>query len=145
MQQTITAVTPAGVTGAAKNVVVTFAGGNATGVGLYTYFATVTFNANGGTGTMAKPDRKCCYSADGKYIHPRSLFTFANWNTAADGSGTSYADAASYPFAADITLYAIWNGPPTIIYGCATCGTTWWRNFRCCYWNKLHWSNFGNY
>jgi uncharacterized repeat protein (TIGR02543 family) len=44
----------------------------------------------------------------------RSGFTFDGWATAADGSGTRYADAASYSFAADMTLYAQWidNSPP---------------------------------
>ncbi|MEJ0014929.1 MAG: InlB B-repeat-containing protein [Actinomycetota bacterium] len=111
---TITAVTPAGVTGAAKDVVVTFSSGNATKTGAYTYFATVTFNANGGTGTMANQTASVATALTANAF-TRSLFTFANWNTAADGSGASYADAASYPFSADITLYAIWNGPPSII------------------------------
>ena len=36
-------------------------------------------------------------------------FTFLDWNTAADGSGTSYADGASYSFVAPIQLFAIWT------------------------------------
>ena len=35
--------------------------------------------------------------------------TFTGWNTAANGSGTSYADQASYPFTASVTLYAQWT------------------------------------
>jgi hypothetical protein len=34
---------------------------------------------------------------------------FAGWNTAADGSGTSYADGSLYSFAADLGLYAQWT------------------------------------
>lgn len=34
---------------------------------------------------------------------------FASWNTAANGSGTTYADGAQYSFAADLTLYAEWT------------------------------------
>ena len=110
---TITAIAPAGVTGAAKNVVVTTPTGSATGTGLYTYFATVTFNNNGGSGSMANQTASVATALTANTF-TRTLYYFANWNTAADGSGTSYADGASYPFASDVTLYAIWNGPPTI-------------------------------
>jgi uncharacterized repeat protein (TIGR02543 family)/LPXTG-motif cell wall-anchored protein len=34
--------------------------------------------------------------------------TFAGWNTAANGSGTSYAPAATFSIAADVDLYAQW-------------------------------------
>lgn len=34
--------------------------------------------------------------------------SFSKWNTAADGSGTDYAAAASYTASADLTLYAVW-------------------------------------
>jgi hypothetical protein len=36
-------------------------------------------------------------------------YTFAGWATAADDSGTAYADGASYPFTASATLYAQWT------------------------------------
>jgi uncharacterized repeat protein (TIGR02543 family) len=35
--------------------------------------------------------------------------TFIDWNTSADGSGTSYSDGESYSFTADIELYAQWS------------------------------------
>ncbi len=37
--------------------------------------------------------------------------TFLDWNTAVDGSGTSYQDAASFSFSDSIGLYAIWSVP----------------------------------
>ncbi|MDH2903325.1 MAG: InlB B-repeat-containing protein [Actinomycetota bacterium] len=37
-----------------------------------------------------------------------SNYTFTGWNTQRNGSGTTYADQATYPFLADITLYAQW-------------------------------------
>jgi uncharacterized repeat protein (TIGR02543 family) len=37
-------------------------------------------------------------------------FTFDDWNTSPDGSGTSYGNGASYPFAVSAALYAIWTG-----------------------------------
>ena len=39
----------------------------------------------------------------------RSGYSFEKWNTKADGSGTSYLDLASYPFATDQNLYAQWT------------------------------------
>ena len=36
-------------------------------------------------------------------------YVFAGWNTAANGSGTAYANGASYAFTADLTLYAQWG------------------------------------
>ena len=39
----------------------------------------------------------------------RTGYTFAGWNTAADGSGTTYAEADPYTLSADITLYAKWT------------------------------------
>src|SRR6185312_4337363 len=39
-------------------------------------------------------------------------YTFSGWNTAANGSGTAYADSASYPFTADVTLFAQWTALP---------------------------------
>ena len=39
----------------------------------------------------------------------REGFTFAGWNTAADGTGTPYSDQASYSFSSHLTLYAQWT------------------------------------
>jgi uncharacterized repeat protein (TIGR02543 family) len=36
-------------------------------------------------------------------------YTFSGWNTLANGTGTAYADGASYSFSADATLYAQWS------------------------------------
>ena len=38
----------------------------------------------------------------------RSGYTFAGWNTVANGSGTSYADGASITTSSSVTLYAQW-------------------------------------
>ena len=35
-------------------------------------------------------------------------YSFASWNTAADGSGITIADGASYNFSTDVSLYAQW-------------------------------------
>ncbi len=43
----------------------------------------------------------------------RPGFSFSNWNTAPDGSGTSYANGALFDFGNDITLYAQWIADAT--------------------------------
>ena len=72
---------------------------------------TVIFNNNGGTGAMANEVNNvpAALTTD---AFTRAGFTFAGWNTAADGSGTSYADGASYAFAADATMFAQWTAIP---------------------------------
>ena len=71
---------------------------------------TITFNANGGSGTMdaltVEDNAETTLTAN---AFSREGYTFANWNTAADGSGTSYADGAAISVTEDTTLYAIWT------------------------------------
>lgn len=82
----------------------------------------VTFDANGGTGTMPAE------SSNGAAVRSTDTFlctgyTFAGWNTAAKGSGMSYADAATYPFSASATLYAEWTAlavPTQVLIGTTT-------------------------
>jgi uncharacterized repeat protein (TIGR02543 family) len=69
---------------------------------------TVTFNANGGSGAMADQSASSA-TALSSNAFTRSGYTFAGWNTAADGSGTAYADGASYAFSSSTTLYAQWT------------------------------------
>lgn len=59
---------------------------------------TVTLDANGGSVSTTSLSAACTTS-----------YTFKNWNTAANGSGTSYAPGASYTANAAATLYAQWN------------------------------------
>ena len=72
---------------------------------------TVTFNSNGGTGSMSNQIANVPTALTANAF-TRTGFTFSGWNTAANGSGTSYADGAIYPFAADVTLYAQWSALP---------------------------------
>jgi len=69
---------------------------------------TVSFNANGGTGAMAAETESTptALTSDG---FTRAGYTFAGWNTAANGSGTAYASGATYAFTASVTLYAQWT------------------------------------
>lgn len=72
---------------------------------------TVTFNANGGTGTMAVQEigGKAALNAN---TFTREGFVFDGWNTKADGKGTAYADKADITPTADMTLYAQWKENP---------------------------------
>ena len=70
--------------------------------------STVTFNANGGTGTMANQTTNTP-TALTTNAFTRTGYTFSGWNTAANGSGTAYANGATYPFTANVTLYAQWT------------------------------------
>jgi uncharacterized repeat protein (TIGR02543 family) len=68
---------------------------------------TVTFNANGGVGTMANEVASIptALTANG---FTYTGYTFAGWNTAANDSGTAYANGATYAFTSNTTLYAQW-------------------------------------
>lgn len=84
------------------------------GTTLYAVWAqnfTVTFDANGGSGTMTP---QATYTAANLTANSltRTGYTFAGWNTVANGSGVSYSDQASYPFAGSTTLYAQWTAVP---------------------------------
>ena len=78
---------------------------------------TITFNANGGTGEMealiANPGYDKRLSSN---TFTREGYTFTGWNTAADGTGTGYADGATVKFDADTTLYAQWTQNPVITF-----------------------------
>lgn len=70
---------------------------------------TVTFDSNGGSGTTAAQTSVAPFALRANGFN-KTGSNFSGWNTAADGSGTSYADSAFYPFSADATLYAQWTG-----------------------------------
>ncbi len=70
----------------------------------------VTFNANGGSGSMGPQTGN--YNTTASLMlnaFTRTGYTFAGWNTQAGGGGTAYADGATYTFTAGVTLYAQWT------------------------------------
>jgi len=73
----------------------------------------VTYNANGATSGNAPLRQTKPHSLDlplsvhGDLV--RKGYTFAGWNTAADGSGKSYAPGNLYTVNEDVTLYAKWT------------------------------------
>ncbi len=85
-------------------------------------FYTITFNANGGEGSM-EPQRfeVGVDTALNTNAFTRENYKFIGWNTAADGSGATYADeGAILELTGDMTLYAqwqIWNGWLTDEFG----------------------------
>ena len=85
-------------------------------------FYTITFNANGGEGGM-EPQRfeVGVDTALNANTFTREGYKFIGWNTAADGSGATYADGgAILELDGDMTLYAqwqFWNGWFTDVNG----------------------------
>lgn len=85
-------------------------------------FYTITFNANGGEGSM-EPQRfeVGVDTALNTNAFTRENYKFIGWNTAADGSGATYADeGAILELTGDMTLYAkwqIWSGWFTDVNG----------------------------
>jgi uncharacterized repeat protein (TIGR02543 family) len=75
-------------------------------------FATVTFDANNGTGVMA-PEKQDAPSALTINSFTRKGYTFVDWNTKAKGVGEKYANGATYSFATSVTLYAQWKAGKT--------------------------------
>ncbi len=73
---------------------------------------TITFNANGGTGSMdvvRVKDGESITLSTNEFTYAKA--EFAGWNTAANGSGTAYADKGTVKPTANITLYAQWEAP----------------------------------
>ena len=72
---------------------------------------TLTYDSNGGTGSMSAESHNSDSSVTlTSNTFSRTGYAFNNWNTATDGSGTSYADGASFTMpTSDETLYAQWT------------------------------------
>ncbi len=72
----------------------------------------LTYDANGGTGDPkeeAVAKDSATIKVAGTFTAPTGM-AFKEWNTTADGTGTSYAaDATGKAFTEDTTLYAIWE------------------------------------
>lgn len=70
----------------------------------------LTYNANGGTGTMKEQlFTESTKQALLKNTYERTGYSFAGWNTKQDGSGTAYTDMADFTATATATLYAQWT------------------------------------
>ena len=70
---------------------------------------TVSYNANGGSGAPSSQTKWYGKSLTLSSTKPtRTGYSFSKWNTAANGSGTSYNPGASYTSNSGTTLYAQW-------------------------------------
>ena len=76
---------------------------------------TVTYNGNGNTGGTVPTDSTTYHTTDlvtvlgntGTLV--KTGYTFAGWNTAANGSGTSYSEGDTFVIGSnDVTLYSQW-------------------------------------
>lgn len=71
---------------------------------------TVSYNANGGSGAPSNQTKTYGVTLTLSNTKPtRTGYTFSAWNTAQNGSGTSYAPGGSYTANAAVTLYAQWT------------------------------------
>jgi len=81
----------------------------------------VTYDGNGNTGGSVPVDATIYHNGDTATVlgNTGSLVktgnTFAGWNTAANGSGTSYSVGDTFAMgSSNVTLYARWTEPPPI-------------------------------
>ena len=102
----------------------TFAMGGA-GVTLYATWTptyNVTYSGNGSTGGTAPNDANnytnnqlvTVLGNTGTLV--RAGYVYLGWNTAANGSGTTYIGGATFHIAAAVTLYALWNPLYSVTY-----------------------------
>jgi len=115
----ITATAPAASHPGAVDVIVANPDGQAArAVSAFTYTSavrySVTYNGNGSTSGAIPTDATAYPYDDTVTVAPagtmaRSGYDFAGWNTAADGTGTSYAAGANLWIVSNTTLYAQWT------------------------------------
>jgi len=100
---------------------------------------TITYNANDGTSAPVAQTKTHDVSLILSTAVPsRTGYIFVNWNTASNGSGTSYASGASYTVNTSVMLYAQWSRPivsncNSITFRTVTIGTQTWmaENLNC--------------
>ncbi|WP_281183885.1 LamG-like jellyroll fold domain-containing protein [Trichlorobacter lovleyi] len=91
--------------------------------------AAVTYNSNGSTSGVVPTDSQGYLSGATVTVLANSGtlaktgYIFNGWNTATDGSGTSYQPGATFSYAAPVTLYAKWSVPTAPPAGLVS----WWR------------------
>lgn len=70
----------------------------------------ITFKSNGGKGSMSKQSMvKGVSTAISKNKFSKKYYTFAGWNTKANGKGKSYKNKQKIKLTKNITLYAQWK------------------------------------
>jgi uncharacterized repeat protein (TIGR02543 family) len=84
---------------------------------------TITYNGNTNTGGNGPTDGSSPYTPGstvtilgntGSSVFAKTGFTFSGWNTAANGSGTSYSSGNTFAIRANTILYAQWVAIPPV-------------------------------
>ena len=73
---------------------------------------TLTYNANGGSGTVPAKQTGGIVTVSGQGGMTYSGYTFTGWNTKQDGKGVSYKPRDEIRLTANMTLYAQWAAIP---------------------------------
>lgn len=75
---------------------------------------TVTFNFNGGSGTMSNQVAAFPTNLVANAF-TRTGYSFSYWTLFSDGSGSQYVNQASYSFANNATMFANWNADSHVV------------------------------
>ena len=99
------------VTFAAKSEAGSDGGCHMAGPSVTLYWCTVSYNGNGSTSgsvssTSGYEGEKSTIASNG---FTKTGYTFTGWNTASNGTGTSYTPGSEITFSSSITLYAQWQ------------------------------------
>ena len=100
---------------------------------------TITFNARGGTGGPTTVTKTHGVTLTLPTTKPtRSGYTFVEWNTKSDGTGTAYAPGASYTGNANATLYARWLGSNTYTVQATSTNAGWYDKWTSNWYNNYY-------
>ena len=101
----------------------TFTGSNTTLYAIWALTYTVTYNGNSPTSGTVPTDSSSPYASGSSVTVKtntgnltKTNYVFSGWNTASDGSGTTYQPNATFSISANTTLYAIWTPTYTVTY-----------------------------
>ncbi len=86
---------------------------------LWTKIYRITYDANGGTGSVSPKtirEDSAAVSVSSAEGLERNYLVFTSWNTKPDGTGEKYMPGDKYMQKADITLYAMWAEKITVTY-----------------------------
>lgn len=82
---------------------------------------TLTYHGNGSTGGSVPVDANSynhnqTVTVIGQGTLTKTPYLFTGWNTAVDGSGTTYGSGSTFVITNNVVLYAQWNPGPVTIY-----------------------------